>query len=132
MKTSLSALQTKIYSTLASHTPLMNKINGVYDEVPADVVVPYVAIGNPTVNDWGTKTNDGEDITFTLHVWSNYDGKREVYDIFALILESLKTTLSLDGGFSVEFKQREFMEVMDDNVTNQKHGVIRLRFKIMH
>lgn len=131
MKTSLLTLQTKIYAALASHTPLKNKVTGIYDDATG-AVTPYVTIGNPTVNDWGTKEFDGEEITFTLHVWSNYKGKKETYDIFALILEALSSPLTLDNGFEMEFQRREFMEVIDDNVSGQKHGVIRLRFKISH
>ncbi|MBW3114189.1 DUF3168 domain-containing protein [Bacillus sp. MCCB 382] len=130
-KTSLLALQMSVYAKLASHTPLTSKISGVYDEVSEGTAYPYVTIGNPTVNDWGSHTTEGEDITLTLHVWSDYKGKREVYEIFNLILEALTTTLTLSGGFSMEFQRREFMEVLEDNVTNARHGVIRLRYKIM-
>jgi hypothetical protein len=130
MKTALETLQVSLYSILASHTPLTSKITGVFDAVPEETPTPYVTIGNPTVNDWSTKTFDGEDITFTLHVWSDYNGKKEVYEIFNLILEALSNPLPISGGFFMEFQRREFMEVLDDNMTGQKHGVIRVRFKI--
>ena len=129
MRTSLPTLQTKLYDALASHTPLINRITGVYDYVPENVKAPYVAIGDPTVNDWGTKTFNGEEVTFTLNVWSSYKGKSEVYEIFNLILEALDNPLVLDG-FEMQFQRREYMEVIDDNISGLKHGVIRLRFKI--
>jgi hypothetical protein len=132
MKTSLLTLQTSVYARLASHTPLTSKISGIYDEVSEGTPYPYVTIGNPTVNDWGSHTTEGEDITLTLHVWSDYNGKKEVYEIFNLMLESLSTPLSLGSGFSMEFQRREFMEVLEDNVTNARHGVMRLRFRILH
>jgi hypothetical protein len=132
MRTSLLDLQASLYARMASHTPLVSKISGIYDEVSEGTPYPYVTIGNPTVNDWGSYTTEGEDITFTLHVWSDYNGKKEVYEIFDLMLEVLTAPLSLDDGFSMEFQRREFMEVLEDNVTNARHGVMRLRFRIIH
>lgn len=100
--------------------------------MPENVQVPYVAIGNPTLTDWGTKEFDGEEITFTLHVWSSYNGKQEVYEIFKLILEVFGEPIELGDGFDLDFQRREYMDVVEDNLTGQKHGVIRLRFKISH
>lgn len=129
MKTSLLALQTKLYEALASHTPLMSKVTGIYDDAPK-AKTPYVTIGNPTVNDWSSKTFNGEDITFTLHVWSDYKGKKEVYEIFDLLLTALTEPLVINDVFEMEFQRREFMEVLDDNLSGQKHGILRLRFRI--
>jgi hypothetical protein len=132
MRTSLLDLQASLYARMASHTPLVSKISGIYDEVSEGTLYPYVTIGNPTVNDWGSHTTEGEEITITLHVWSDYNGKKETYEIFDLMLAALTQPLSLDDGFSMEFQRREFMEVLEDNVTNARHGVIRLRFRILH
>lgn len=138
MKTSLLSLQTALFSALTNHTPLMDKVEGVFDDVPEwldeaqtiPLEPPYVVIGNPTVIDWGSRVLiDGEQITFTLHVWSDHKGKKEVYEIFNLILEALSNPLSLDSGFFMEFQQREFMEVIDDP-EDLRHGIIRFRFTV--
>lgn len=130
MKTSLTSLQTALYSALSNHAPLATKITGVFDNVPKETLAPYVVIGNPTVIDWGGSAFKGEEITFTLHVWSEKQDKSEVYEIFNLILEAFTNPLSLDGGFFMNFQRREYMEVFDDPDGISRHGIIRFRFRI--
>lgn len=130
MKTALLELQGALYARLSSDTNLSNRINGVFDnEAIEGTSAPYIVLGEDTANDWGTKTNNGEEITHTLHVWSDNEAKKETKEIMNLILQSLGTPLSLGGGFLLEVKKREYMEVFKDP-SGSTHGVIRLRFKI--
>lgn len=130
MKTALLALQTALYNRLSNDSAINKKVTGVFDAVPKKQEFPYVTLGEDTMVDYSTKTNVGEEITHTLHVWSQYRGKKEVKEIMNLILQSLSQPLSLDGGFFVDFSRIEYMQVMDDPDGVTKHGVIRIRFKI--
>ena len=131
MKTSLWPLQQALFQCLKADTALAAKVKGIFDEVPPNQAFPYVTLGEDTVVDWSTKTNDGEEITHTLHVWSKYAGKKETKEILSLVLEAVtRQPLALAGGFSIDFSALDFMEVFIDEDGITKHGVLRLRFKV--
>jgi Protein of unknown function (DUF3168) len=130
MGTSILNLQDAILNRLKSNQFIVDKGVGVYDYVPKDTGYPRITLGEDTINNWSTKTNYGEDITHTLHVWSQYKGKKEVKEIMNLILESLNEPLSLDSGFLIDFSRVEFMQVLDDPDGITRHGIMRFRFKI--
>lgn len=131
MRSSLWPLQKAIYERLSGYDPLIQKITGVFDDAPREQEVPYITIGEVTATDWGTKVNDGEDITITLHCWSEYPGQKEVKEILSLMLEALSSEpLSLEGGFSLDFGRLDMLEVIDDPDGVTKHGILRVRFLI--
>jgi hypothetical protein len=129
-RTSLLPLQDSLLERLSQDMGLNSKNIPVYDHVLDSAGYPRITLGEDTVKDWSTKLDYGEEITHTLHVWSQYKGKKEVKEIMNLILESLTEPLSLDSGFFVEFSKLDFMEVINDSDGLTKHGIIRLRFKI--
>lgn len=147
MRTSLLAVQKYIFSSLANYQPLTDVVTGIFDYVPLlnedktnAIEAPYVAIGNPTVIDWGYEDgHEGEQATFTLHVWSEQQGKTEVYDIFNLMMEALTEPLSieddvnesieLEDGFILYLLKKEFMDVIYDP-DDFRHGIIRFRFYV--
>jgi hypothetical protein len=130
MKTALFPLQASLFERLSNDTVLKLKIKGVFDDVPKDQAFPYISLGEDTSIDWSTKTDIGEEITHTLHVWSRYKGKKETKEIMNLILEALTQPLELASGFFVEFSKIELMEVFHDPDGVTRHGVMRLRFRI--
>ncbi|MED4586670.1 DUF3168 domain-containing protein [Brevibacillus choshinensis] len=132
MKSALWPLQQALFACLKADTALTSKVKGVFDEVSANQAYPYVTLGEDTVVDWSTKTNDGEEITHTFHVWSKYAGKKEAKEILSLVLEAVtRQPLVLSSGFSIDFSGLDFMEVFIDEDGTTKHGVLRIRFKIL-
>lgn len=132
MKSSLWPLQQALYTRLTTDSALMARVTGVFDAVPDGQDFPYVTVGEDTVVDWSTKTNSGEEITHTLHVWSRYAGKKEAKEILSLVLDAItKQPLVLAGGFSVDYTALDFMEIFTDEDAVTRHGVLRLRFKIL-
>ena len=151
-RTALLALQGAIFNQLNNDGALMSKITGVFDEVPDGQAMPYVALGEDEWSPYLTFDRSGEDISHTLHVWSDYNGKMEVKQIMGLVLQAMTTkpmTLStqmgtmfmgdqdaiiddpfLVDGFHVANAQLEFMQVMDDANGDYRHGVMRFNFKI--
>lgn len=65
------ALQQAVYAALG------NIGVPVYDHVPRNVAPPYVVIGESTVNDWSTKTEQGSEHLLTVHIWSRGAGMQE-------------------------------------------------------
>lgn len=129
-RTALLSLQGGINERLSTDTAIMNKGVKVLDNVPEIKPYPFIEIGEDTVNDWSTKLEFGEEVTHTLHIWSQQGGKKETKEIMNLILQSLSEPLSLDDGFYIEFSKLDFMEVYNDPDKITRHGVIRFRFKI--
>ncbi|MDP1419232.1 DUF3168 domain-containing protein [Peribacillus simplex] len=129
-RTALLSLQEGIYKRLSTDSAINAKGVKVLDNVPETKPFPYIEIGEDTVNDWSTKLEFGEEVTHTLHIWSQHGGKKEAKEIMNLILQSLSQPLSLDDGFSIEFSKLDFMEVYNDPDKITRHGVIRFRFKI--
>ena len=76
------ALQSTIYSALNNDNTLTSTLGaGVFDEVTEGTTYPFVAIGEDTVTDFGTKTEDGGQFTINIHVWSQYTGSKETKNI---------------------------------------------------
>lgn len=130
LKTSLWPLQMALFDRLSNDAALMAKITGVHDTTaPTNAEMPYITLGDDTVNDYSSKTFFGEEITHTLHCWSDYEGKKEAKEILDLMLQALsKEPLTLTPGFTLEGLTRDYMEVLEQG--DYSHGVLRLRIKI--
>lgn len=131
MKTSLWELQKAIYGRLSTDIELNNTITGAYDEVSTTALKPYITIGEPFVTPFTTKLSYGENVVVALHVWSDYNGKKEAYDIFNSILNALHEPLNIGGSFLMLKRDLVSINVLNDPVENGvKHGVMELRFYI--
>ena len=123
------SLQQAIYTTLSSATPLIDLLGGphIYDDVPQRAAFPYLTLGQSTVRDWSTGSDDGLEHLLTLHVWSRAGGRGQTHDIMAAVEGALDDqSLALDGHRLVNLRhvlseaRRE-----PDGVTY--HGIVRLR-----
>lgn len=69
----------------AINTRLRSQVSGVanrvFDRVPADVVFPYVELGEFQTVDDGAQCHDGHEVYVTLHVWSRGIGQVEAKTI---------------------------------------------------
>lgn len=99
----------------------------IFDDVPQGAPMPYVVIGEDDSEPWDTDDSLGLDTDITIHVWSEYSGRKEVKDIMGQIYAALnRHELAVDGMHTVDciFEyQDSFLD--PDGVT--RHGVIRFR-----
>jgi Protein of unknown function (DUF3168) len=131
IETALWPLQKVLFQRWSNDTDLMQKITGVFDHVPTDQTFPYITIGEPLVTPNETKTSYWEEIPWTHHVWSQYSGKKEAYDIMSLMLKSLSSQpLSLEGGFFLLRFKPEQLQVITDIDNRTYHGILRIRYHI--
>ncbi|MEZ5853952.1 MAG: DUF3168 domain-containing protein [Hyphomicrobiaceae bacterium] len=123
------SLQQAIYTTLSNSVPLIALLGGhhIYDDVPQRAAFPYLTLGQSTVRDWSTGSDDGLEHLLTLHVWSRAGGRSQTHDIMAAVEAALDDqSLALDGHRLVNLRhvlseaRRE-----PDGVTY--HGIVRLR-----
>lgn len=123
------SLQSAIYQALAGSAELTAQLDGlrVYDHPPQGVAYPFVTIGESSVFDWSTGTEDGAEHLVTLHVWSRTGGKRQAYALVEAIRETLHDeAFALDDHVLVNLRYR-FSETRRDPDGETYHGVIRYR-----
>lgn len=97
----------------------------VLDDVPQGQAYPYVAVGDMTVADASDKTEDGEDHSITLHVWSRYAGRKEVKGLLADIKSALHDQALSVTGHDLVMLRFEFANDFLDPDGKTRHGVIR-------
>ena len=82
-------LQQAVYGALVADGTLTTLLSGphVYDAVPDNAAVPYVHVGEATVRDRSTGTEDGVSVTFLIAVWSREAGRAEGLSIAERVRE---------------------------------------------
>lgn len=120
-------LQKAVYDALVGDSALSGMITGVYDDVPEGTGFPYVVIGDDTAINIGSKTVDALEHTLTLHVWSQYRGRKEVKEIMSRVYEVLHDySLTMTNSVLVNLRQ-EFETTLVDGDGITRHGVMRFR-----
>jgi len=124
MKSPLLPLQKAIYDRLKA-----NLTCPVYDNVPDGAKMPYVTLGEDTAVDWSTKLENGQEVTHTLHIWSEYKGMMESKQIIDQVIQAITSTPLVVEGFFVVSARVDVVETMRDP-EGYRHGIVRFRFKI--
>lgn len=128
-KSALWPLQSAIYQRLSSDAVVSALVKGVFDAVEENQPYPYVVIGEPTTLPFDSKNTFGDEISLNIHVWSDYAGKKQTYDIMSACQNALAYYFDIPG-FDVLRVERRGMQVFDDIDPRIKHGVARMRYTI--
>jgi hypothetical protein len=129
MPSSSWALQQALYSAVTGSAPLAALIGPprVYDDVPQGAAFPYLTLGQSTLRDWSTGTDDAEEHTLTLHVWSRAGGRREMHEVMDVLRVALHDQpLALAGHRLVNIRH-EISEARRDPDGETYHGIVRFR-----
>lgn len=70
-------LQSAIYAALTAE--FSEPSIGVFDHIPQSTDYPYVAIGDGSVSDWGSKDNVGTEQDIQIEIWSRYRGRKQAH-----------------------------------------------------
>ena len=125
------ALQTAIFTKLTAST-ITDVSNTsitarVFDDVPEGTVYPYVVIGQETASNIGTKDKDANEHTLTIHVWSQYRGRKEIKNIMSQIYTALHNSdITISGATLVNIRH-EFEQTLLESDGLTRHGVMRFR-----
>lgn len=65
----------------------------VYDEVPKNEVLPLITIGDYTLSE-GTVKSECFEITQTINMYSEYEGKKEINEMVSVTLDKLFSLLN--------------------------------------
>ena len=125
------ALQQGLFTKLSSATLTDNAgtsiTSKVFDDVPEGTAYPYIVIGEETASNIGTKTLDALEHTLTIHVWSQYRGRKEIKNIMSQIYTALHNSdINISGATLVNIRQ-EFEQTLLESDGLTRHGVIRFR-----
>lgn len=103
----------------------------IFDANPENEPYPYFAMGEMTARNWSDKFEDGQEVYSTIHIWSQYRGRKEV-DQMADILEQALTSSPLELGPNFEAALDRFDSynlIIDiDGIT--RHGIVRMKYLI--
>lgn len=94
------ALQGAINTRLRAQVTAVS--SRVFDRVPADVVFPYIELGEFQIVDDGAQCHDGQEVYVTLHIWSRSVGQVEAKTIAGAVRGSLHEA-ELDLGTDWQF-----------------------------
>lgn len=99
----------------------------VFDHVPQNAVFPFVVVGDASITSWGAGDFDGEQHVLSIHVWSRYQGRKEMKQIMGGIVEALNgVSLGLSGHHLVDLRF-VFADEFPDPDGVSRHGLVRFR-----
>ena len=134
MSTPSNALQAAVFTRLKSFSALTTLVaDRIYDFVPEDASPPFVVIGDDTAIDWSTKTNNGWEVTVTIHCWDfQKAGRKSVKAILSAIYDALHRQDVPITGFKLVEMQSEFETTIQDTSVegdndHYYHGIARYR-----
>jgi len=124
-------LSKNIREKLEASPILMDSIQGVYDEPIEFTQLPIVTLGEVTTAKWNSKTSYGQEITYTIHVFSKHRGMKEVNQITNFVMQILTDPdYDLGDDFSMELVDLELEEYIREPDGYSRHGILRLRYFI--
>ena len=122
------SLQQAIYGALLADTGLSALVaSRIYDDVPQDVIFPYVTLGEVTVREWSTASDIGAEHSLVLHAWSRSHGRKEVKEILGAINNSLDRAALTVADFQLINLQFVSADMRREEDGETYHGIIRFR-----
>jgi hypothetical protein len=122
-------LQKAVYAALSGDAALIALLGGsrIYNDVPRGAALPYVTLGESTVRDWSTGSDDGHEHLITVLVWSRANGEREAHQILSAVEAALDNAALTVAGARLVNLRHEFSEVRRDADGETSRGLMRLR-----
>ena len=126
MKSPFLVLNTAVGDRIESRTG-----REVFDDTPENEVFPYITLGALIGRNWSDKFTPGQEVHHTVHIWSQYKGKKEVLMIGDEVLQAL-TWMPLDLGarFRAVVDTLDSHEVIMDIDGFTRHAILTFRYLI--
>lgn len=122
-----AAIQQAIYDILTNDSTFITKVTGVFDFVPDNQAYPFITVGESTSIPYETYDRYGEEVSTILHVWSRYQGMKEINEI----MDDCKRLLARKSFTVIGWQNiscyHDFSEVIREPDGETRHGVIRFR-----
>ena len=124
------------FPTLALHEAQVVRIEAltsykVFDETPENEPYPYVVMGEITAKDWSDKLEDGMEVYSTIHVWSQYHGRKEADEMADKILQALSSSaIAVGSNFRTALDRLDGYNLIVDMDGKTRHGILRFKYLI--
>ena len=126
------ALATAIHETLSGHNAIKSVMGDparLYDDAPDDPIFPYLTYGAIRMED---ESADDAPLTahiMTLHIWSRYGGRAEVFDLLHVVSSALRAANLNPAGLNICSINILYSDVFRTSDRRTLHGVLRLSIK---
>ena len=126
MKSPFLVLNTAIADRITEQTG-----RAVFDDTPENEVFPYITMGALTGRDWSDKFTPGQEVQITVHIWSQYAGKKEVLAIGDEVVQAItkQPPLSL-AGFNAVVDELDSHNVFMDIDGFTRHAILTFKYLI--
>ena len=135
-KIGFSLLLNAVYDRIDTHA--LTSTYRVFDYVPKDddainTDFPFVTIGEVYGGrsySFGAQVHESEDNVITVHVWSDYKGKKECADMLNNIVQALTSSDFAFAGYTMLLKLVDDYSIIIDDTEPANpiyHGIIRFR-----
>lgn len=123
------ALQKAVFEALTGDVGVTTLLGGakVFDDVPRDTDFPYVTFGQSVERDWSTGNDEGGEHLVTLHVWSRFNGRREVADISDAVRRVLHDAELAVSGNNLVNLRHEFSDARREPDGETYRAFVRFR-----
>lgn len=132
MLSTLKAVKSGVYQRLKNDEGITKAVNGVFDEPHGRPKFPYIIIGHVNGNRYGTKQSAGQEVSQTIHTWSDYRGDLEVLSIHPLIVEAIsREPIDIGEGLYIMLSRLETEEVLKNPDNRTRQGILIFNFTVM-
>ena len=101
----------------------------VYDSVPDNKKMPYIALADTELTPWNTKTTAGLAVTAGILLYSDYKGDKQINEMADAVMGLFdKAPLNLGEGLPVVKQQLEALKI--DRLDGFREGFIKITIKI--
>lgn len=122
--------------TLALHGAEITRLEAqttykIFDANPENEAYPYVVLGEISARDWSDKFEAGQEVTSTIHTWSQYKGRQEIEEMNDAIEQALTIApLDLGANFRAVCQDLDSYDLLTDIDGKTRHGILRFRYLI--
>lgn len=134
MADALLPLQSALVNHLRSGSPILFPYTLHVGKAPQGANPPYAVMGEETATDWGTKTDDGQEITVTFHSWALDDNDVSAVTRVKQMMASLYAALHKQefsvSGQTLVMCRFDFGQTLEDADGKTYHGISRFRLHL--
>ena len=103
----------------------------LFDAHPENEPFPYVTLGEITARDWSDKSDNGMEVFTTLHIWSQYHGRKQADEMADAILQALTSSpLGLGSEFREALGVFDSYNLITDMDGKTRHGILKFKYLI--
>ena len=113
--------------------PPIDVATPIYDRVPKNTKRPFIKIGSQTSIDAGTQTFDGQEVTLTIHAWTDdafVQGQMTAKSLLSQIHTALVNADIVIPNAKVIAPRDDFSQIIESEGGETHQGVFRLRCTI--